>query len=86
MHLDRLVEEIKDGSLSEKEGLDSIRLVQAQLNNYIKWSDSLVKVSTQRYWDFRKTLMELDYNQKNIQILYAPQIFELKKKQDNLLK
>lgn len=71
MHLDKLVEKMKSGDLDEKEGLDSMKAVQTELKAFIQRSDSLVKVSTERYWKFRNTWMEYQYNQANLNRLYA---------------
>jgi hypothetical protein len=71
MELDGMVERIKSGDLSEREGLDSMEIQHQKLSHLIVMSDSLVKVSTKEYWKFRKTLDEYRYNMKNLKILYA---------------
>lgn len=78
MHLDKLVEQMKSGDLSEKDGLDSMKAVQNELKRFIHRSDSLVKLSTDRYWKFRNTWMEYQYNQANLNRLYANEWFKLK--------
>ena len=79
MNLDRLVEKIKAGDISEREGLDSISYVQKTLQGYIKRSDSLVKASTDRYWKFRNTYAEYIYNLKNLRMLYANELYQMLK-------
>jgi len=71
MQLDAMVERIKSGDLSEKEGLDSMQVQHQNLTKIILISDSLVKASTKEYWKFRKSLDEYNYNLKNLKILYA---------------
>jgi hypothetical protein len=79
MNLDRLVEKIKAGDLSERDGLDSISYVQKTLQGYISRSDSLVKISTDRYWKFRNTYAEYLYNLKNLRMLYANELYQMLK-------
>lgn len=79
MNLDRLVEKMKAGDLSEKDGLDSISLVQKTLQGYIHRSDSLVKTSTDRYWKFRNTYAEYLYNMRNLRMLYANELYQMLK-------
>jgi len=79
MKLDQMVEQIKSGDLSEREGMDSIETVQARLVKLIHQSDSLVKISTDRYWKFRNTNAEYLYNMKNLRILFANELYKRKK-------
>jgi hypothetical protein len=71
MGFDRLVQQIKEGDLSEREGLDSMQTVLQKLRGFIRLSDSLVTTSTGRYWAFRKSWDEYRYNRRNLQVLYA---------------
>jgi hypothetical protein len=79
MNLDRLVERMKSGDISERDGLDSISLVQKTLQGYIHRSDSLVKTSTDRYWKFRNTYAEYLYNMRNLRVLYANELYQILK-------
>jgi hypothetical protein len=79
MNLDRLVERMKSGDISERDGLDSISLVQKTLQGYIHRSDSLVKTSTDRYWKFRNTYAEYLYNMRNLRVLYANELYQMLK-------
>jgi hypothetical protein len=79
MNLDRLVEKMKAGDLSERDGLDSISFVQKTLQGYISRSDSLVKTSTDRYWKFRNTYAEYLYNMRNLRMLYANELYQMLK-------
>lgn len=80
MHLDKMVEKMKSGDLNEKDGLDSMKAVQTELKAFIHRSDSLVKLSTERYWKFRNTWMEYQYNQANLSRLYANEWFSIRKR------
>ncbi len=79
MNLDRLVEKMKAGDISEMEGMDSISHVQKTLQGYIHRSDSLVKTSTDRYWKFRNTYAEYQYNLRNLRMLYANELYQMLK-------
>jgi hypothetical protein len=79
MDLDQLVEKIKSGELSEREGLDSIIAIKESLTRLIVVSDSLVKLSTTEYWKFRNTYNAYKYNLRNLKFLYAKEIFYKKK-------
>jgi hypothetical protein len=79
MNLDRLVEKIKAGKLSEMDGLDSISQIQKTLQGYIKHSEELVKTSTDHYWKFRNTYAEYQYNIKNLKMLYANELYDMLK-------
>jgi len=71
MKFDNLVQSMKKGDVSEADGLDSLQLFSQNLDVFINKSDSLVKVSTARYWAFRKTFEEYKYNMRNLKYLYA---------------
>jgi hypothetical protein len=71
MRFDNIVEEIKKGDMSEKEGLDSLKKFSISMNGFLQKSDSLLKASTDRYWRFRKSFEEYQYNMYNLRILYS---------------
>jgi hypothetical protein len=71
MRFDQTVEAIKKAELSESEGLDSLKLFGAQMSGFVKKADSLERAATMRYWEFRKTYQEFQYNQVNLKIYYA---------------
>ena len=70
MQLDGMVNRIKQGELSEKNGLDSMNLMLGKLSVLITRSDTLLKISNRRYWQFRKDLDEYRYNARNLKMLY----------------
>ena len=72
-------EKMKAGDISEMEGMDSISHVQKTLQGYIHRSDSLVKTSTDRYWKFRNTYAEYQYNLRNLRMLYANELYQMLK-------
>jgi len=69
MRLDGMVGRIKDGQLSEKEGLDSMNIMLNHLDSLIAESDSLLKISGRRYWDFRRNLEDYRFNARNLKAL-----------------
>jgi|GEM_PF-6954516 len=73
MRLDGMVQRIKSGDLSEQQGLDSMNIMLRQLDTLIIRSDTLLKISNRRYWDFRKDLDEYRFNARNLKVLYAGQ-------------
>jgi len=74
MKFDNILQEMKNGELSESEGLDSLKAFSKIMDNYINQSETLVKESSDRYWDFRKTFEEYKYNMKNLKYLYASKL------------
>lgn len=70
MRLDGMVQRIKTGELSEQEGLDSMNIMLSRLDSLIVRSDTLLKISNRRYWNFRKDLDEYRFNARNLKILY----------------
>ena len=74
MKHDNLIQAMKKGDVSESDGLDSLKLFSKNLDAYIQTSDSLVKVSTIKYWEFRKTFDEFKFNMRNLKYLYASKV------------
>jgi hypothetical protein len=71
MRLDGMVQRIKEGELSEQEGLDSMKIMLLQLDSLIVRTDTLLKISNKRYWAFRRDLDEYNFNARNLKILYS---------------
>ena len=71
MQLDGMVQRIKTGDLPESSGLDSMNLMLSRLETLIVRSDTLLKISNRRYWEFRKDLDEYRYNLRNLKLHYA---------------
>ena len=71
MRLDGMVQRIKEGELSEQEGLDSMKIMLLQLDSLIVRTDTLLKISNRRYWAFRRDLDEYNFNARNLKILYS---------------
>ena len=71
MRLDGMVQRIKTGELSEEQGLDSMNIMLKQLDALIIRTDTLLKISNRRYWDFRRDLDEYRFNARNLKMLYA---------------
>ena len=71
MRLDGMVQRIKSGTLSEQEGLDSMRIMLQSLDSLIVKTDTLLKISNRRYWQFRRDMEEYRYNARNLKILYS---------------
>lgn len=66
MELDKMVQRIKDGELSESEGLDSMNIMLGFLDSLIIRTDTLLRISNRKYWDFRHDLNEYRYNSQNL--------------------
>lgn len=75
MEFDGLVEKMKAGDLSEKEGLDSLLVMDKQLKEVIDRCDSDEAAGTKRYWAFRQTWEEYQRNMQNLKALYSNQIY-----------
>ena len=75
MQFDRVVEKIKAGDLSEKEGLDSLTALDLQLKKVLARCDSDEVIGTKRYWIFRNTSIEYGQNMKNLLVLYRNEIY-----------
>ena len=69
MRLDGMVQRIKDGQLSETEGLDSMNIMLGLLDSLIIRTDTLLIISNRKYWDFRRNLEEYRYNSRNLKAL-----------------
>lgn len=70
MQLDGMVQRIKSGDLSEKQGLDSMNHVLKNLDSLIVKTDTLLRISNRHYWEFRRNLDDYRYNSKNMKRLY----------------
>lgn len=75
MRFDQVVEAMKNGDLTEKEGLDSLQAFQKKLREVIVYCDSIEKRGTRNYWDFRRTWDEYQYNLRNLKVLYGNKIY-----------
>lgn len=78
MRFDGIVEKIKTGKLSEKQGLDSLEKVSEKMQTIIAQIDSMQQKSRLAYWDFRKNNDEYQYNLNNLKALYRSKIYRQK--------
>lgn len=70
MRFDEIMESLKKGDISEKNGLDSLNAYLAKMTSYQSLADTLLAQSNNRYWQMRKTWDEYQYNIRNLKALY----------------
>lgn len=71
MRFDEIIESLKNGEISERNGLDSMNVYLKKMTGYQSLADTLLAQSNSRYWQMRKTWDEYQYNMKNLKALYS---------------